>query len=486
MPAERGRGTRWIQADLALILTGTAGAQLVWTEPALAPGIAFATNLTPSVVTEGGAGSPAFIHLSSRQCSARDSLALNAYSPPAQRLPPLSLLLRPEWCGTRPHRALSRITVRHRWPYLGLLPVAEKASWHLKAKEKRERHRERFPDHIFRPHRRNRSSVPVPNSRRRQREVPPAGRTRQEHIASLLLNGLSDEVLAEAITKFDTERRERGEGGVQARFDVVDIFAKHLVARSAGHKSMQKGERSTIANPTKGDISADLHSQSSPPLSTGPATSDVSFNIPPLKSSTSKWPYSHSSSTSFPSSSECLLPFDIMFRGLPNVQSYPSSLGLWHDYSAPALLGSPVESLFTYEMGLSSLLAGGCVEQGLLRTGGWILLPAEMEEESRGGRVKKFLKRWIYPFLAMIWSAMAVVATIYEEHHAVLAAGPVVIATIFAVMQEAKVLVAAPKTAMVTAFSLLLFAMLLLAPIINWSTEGVADNSGVRNNIPEY
>jgi Ca2+/H+ antiporter len=31
---------------------------------------------------------------------------------------------------------------------------------------------------------------------------------------------------------------------------------------------------------------------------------------------------------------------------------------------------------------------------------------------------------------------------------------------------------------MVITFSLLLFAMLLLAPIINWSTEGVADNSG--------
>ncbi|KAJ7809340.1 hypothetical protein B0H14DRAFT_2608148 [Mycena olivaceomarginata] len=53
------------------------------------------------------------------------------------------------------------------------------------------------------------------------------------------------------------------------------------------------------------------------------------------------------------------------------------------------------------------------------------------------------------------------------------------IAMILAVMQEAKVPFAVPKTAMVITFSLLLFAILLLAPIINWSTEGVADNSGL-------
>jgi hypothetical protein len=101
-----------------------------------------------------------------------------------------------------------------------------------------------------------------------------------------------------------------------------------------------------------------------------------------------------------------------------------------------------------------------------------------MAEEPKDGRAKEFLKRWIYPFLARIWSAVAVVATTYEEHHALLASGPVMIAMILAVMQEAKVPFAAPKTAMVITFSLLLFAMLLLAPIINWSTEGVADNSG--------
>ncbi|KAJ7788670.1 hypothetical protein B0H14DRAFT_2947532 [Mycena olivaceomarginata] len=104
--------------------------------------------------------------------------------------------------------------------------------------------------------------------------------------------------------------------------------------------------------------------------------------------------------------------------------------------------------------------------------GEWTLPPAEMAEEPKDGRAKEFLKRWIYPFLARIWSAVAVVATTYEEHHALLASGPVMIAMILAVMQEAKVPFAAPKTAMVITFSLLLFAMLLLAPIINWSTEG--------------
>ncbi|KAJ7886600.1 hypothetical protein B0H14DRAFT_2229199, partial [Mycena olivaceomarginata] len=29
------------------------------------------------------------------------------------------------------------------------LPAAEKAFWHLKAKEERERHRERFPEYMF-------------------------------------------------------------------------------------------------------------------------------------------------------------------------------------------------------------------------------------------------------------------------------------------------------------------------------------------------
>ncbi|KAJ7828139.1 hypothetical protein B0H14DRAFT_3873395 [Mycena olivaceomarginata] len=118
------------------------------------------------------------------------------------------------------------------------------------------------------------------------------------------------------------------------------------------------------------------------------------------------------------------------------------------------------------------------IPQTAPRCGEWTLPPAEMAEEPKDGWAKEFLKRWIYPFLARIWSAVAVVATTYEEHHALLASGPVMIAMILAVMQEAKVPFAAPKTAMVITFSLLLFAMLLLAPIINWSTEGVADNSG--------
>ncbi|KAJ7853170.1 hypothetical protein B0H14DRAFT_2758837 [Mycena olivaceomarginata] len=118
------------------------------------------------------------------------------------------------------------------------------------------------------------------------------------------------------------------------------------------------------------------------------------------------------------------------------------------------------------------------IPQTAPRCGEWALPPAEMAEEPKDGRAKEFLKRWIYPFLARIWSAVAVVATTYEEHHALLASGPVMIAMILAVMQEVKVPFAAPKTAMVITFSLLLFAMLLLAPIINWSTEGVADNSG--------
>ncbi|KAJ7717601.1 hypothetical protein B0H14DRAFT_3170900 [Mycena olivaceomarginata] len=118
------------------------------------------------------------------------------------------------------------------------------------------------------------------------------------------------------------------------------------------------------------------------------------------------------------------------------------------------------------------------IPQTARRCGEWTLPPAEMAEETKDGRAKEFLKQWIYPFLARIWSAVAVVATTYEEHHALLASGPVMIAMILAVMQEAKFHFAAPKTALVTTFSLLLFAMLLLAPIINWFTVGVADNSG--------
>ncbi|KAJ7855303.1 hypothetical protein B0H14DRAFT_2754734 [Mycena olivaceomarginata] len=241
------------------------------------------------------------------------------------------------------------------------LPAAEKAFWHLKAKEERERHRERFPEYMFRPHRRNRSSVPATNSRRRQREVPPADHTRQEHIASLLLTGLSGEVLAEAITKFDAERRGRG-------FDVVDTPDRHVVAaRSAGHKAMQKGERSTTGNTaTKDEICADLQPSSSPHLSTGPITSDFSLNMPLNNdsSATFEWSYSRAPSPSFPSSSGSLLPFDMLVLPSPNIQSYPCSLTLWQASSASASLGSSVESLSTYEMGLSPLLAGGSLEQG--------------------------------------------------------------------------------------------------------------------------
>ncbi|KAJ7936546.1 hypothetical protein B0H13DRAFT_1853277 [Mycena leptocephala] len=373
MPAERGRGTRRIRADAGVDRARARARNHVCNEPHAQrfQGVFSVQSLHQSEgFCRGGAGSPAFIGFSPRRRPARGSLALNAYSPPAQRLPPLSLLLRPGWCGTRhiepSHASLSAIAGLT-W---AALPAAEKAFWHLKAKEERERHhdRERFPEYMFRPHRRNRSSVPATNSRRRQREVPPADHTRQEHIASLLLTGLSGEVLAEAITKFDAERRGRGEGGVQVRFDVVDTPDRHVVARGAGHKAMQKGERSMTGNTaTKDEICADLQPSSSPPLSTRPVNSDFSLNMLRLNNDSSanfEWPYSHSPSTSFPSSSGSLLPFDMLFLPSPNVQLYPCSLALRQASSASASLGSSVESLSTYEMGLSPLLAGGSLEQG--------------------------------------------------------------------------------------------------------------------------
>jgi hypothetical protein len=78
------------------------------------------------------------------------------------------------------------------------------------------------------------------------------------------------------------------------------------------------------------------------------------------------------------------------------------------------------------------------IPQTARRCGEWTLPPAEMAEETKDGRAKEFLKRWIYPFLARIWSAVAVVATTYEEHHALLASGPVMIAMILAVIKRRK------------------------------------------------
>ncbi|KAK6991938.1 HMG box domain-containing protein [Favolaschia claudopus] len=111
------------------------------------------------------------------------------------------------------------------------LPAPEKELWHRKAKEEREKHRERFPGYAFRPRYRsgswsdadsensgggggggNSGGQTQTSRRRQQREVAPADRIRQAHIASLLLVGLTGAALNEAIATFDAERRERGRG----------------------------------------------------------------------------------------------------------------------------------------------------------------------------------------------------------------------------------------------------------------------------------
>ncbi|KAF7337099.1 HMG box domain-containing protein [Mycena venus] len=313
MPAERSRGSR---------RTGADGNQLVWTEPALAPGIAFATNLTPGAFEESKEPSnPSFTTFDSTETKLEPvapSLALvpaptfffvdappadeskpkrashkrKATPPPPSpsstafpaspgasdadaspagpapapaahipRPPNAFILFRSSFirAGAVPahvepsHASLSAIAGLT-W---AALPKPEKEAWHRRAKEERERHRERFPNYAFRPRHRT-TSTPSSNSapedgdcedsgggstqrRRQQREVAPADRARQAHIASLLLTGLSGAALDEAIATFDRERKERGEGGVEVRFGVVETPEGRVAAEDASEK--EKGKR---------------------------------------------------------------------------------------------------------------------------------------------------------------------------------------------------------------------------------------------------
>ncbi|KAJ7767262.1 hypothetical protein B0H16DRAFT_354409 [Mycena metata] len=440
MPVERSRGSR---------RTGADGTALVWTQPSVAPGIAFATNLTPGTFEESAspsmtttfsmfeptpaetttftatfdpteiktepvtpssqtffffdtpvdetkpkrashkrkpAASPA-----SPSTPGSPSDSPNSDSPPSApaphipRPPNAFILFRSSFirAGAVPahvepsHASLSAIAGLT-W---AALPPADKAAWHQRAKEEREKHRERFPGYAFRPRHRTTSTSSNNNPdgaggtdgegdsggtsssgggggvqekpKRRQREVPPADRPRNAHIASLLLTGLAGPALDEAIARFDQERRERGEGGVEVRFGVVETPEGRVkAAADACERATSPAVRRSAKEPKtprRRKASGVRSPSSSPSSSASPAsptmeltTSDLppfafdfdleSFPPSPVdqQHNAFDWPYSTSSSPldgfdTVPSS-----PFD----------SYPPSPALSHasaSSSAPSI-----------------------------------------------------------------------------------------------------------------------------------------------------
>ncbi|KAJ7041803.1 hypothetical protein C8F04DRAFT_130481 [Mycena alexandri] len=203
------------------------------------------------------------------------------------------------------------------------LPPAEKAAWHRRAKEEREKHRERFPGYAFRPRNRTTSTSSNNNSdgvggtdgegdsggtsssggggvqekpKRRQREVPPADRPRNAHIASLLLTGLAGAALDEAIARFDQERRERGEGGVEVRFGVVETpegrvkaaadacerATSPAVRRGAKEKAGSVKEPKTPRRRKASSVRSPSSSSSSPASPASPTMELTTNDLPPF------------------------------------------------------------------------------------------------------------------------------------------------------------------------------------------------------------
>ncbi|KAK7014625.1 HMG box domain-containing protein, partial [Favolaschia claudopus] len=327
MPVERSRGSRRTCAD---------GNQLLWTEPSVAPGIAFATSLTPGAFEESKQaiscmtakfaveppsslspspvepkiepatpGPTVFffdappVESKPKRASHKSKLTPAPTTPcslgssdggveptnpvsstPApmteQHIPrPPNAFILFRSCFVRAgavpadvepsHSSLSSIA--------GLiwakLPAPEKELWHRKAKEEREKHRERFPGYAFRPRYRsgswsdadsensgggggggNSGGQTQTSRRRQQREVAPADRIRQAHIASLLLVGLTGAALNEAIATFDAERRERGEGEVEVRFGVMETPEGRVETGSSGVGCGGERERPFIRRST--------------------------------------------------------------------------------------------------------------------------------------------------------------------------------------------------------------------------------------------
>ncbi|KAK7015340.1 HMG box domain-containing protein [Favolaschia claudopus] len=270
MPVERSRGSRRTCAD---------GDGLVWTEPLVPPGISLATNLTPGAWDESSQAMPCMIYKFSVEHNLKAERAKSAAfldAPPSTESKPNrtrhkhkvtpSLSIAPT---VQPHPREPHTQTRNPRPpnafiffrsafirtgevpadvetshaslsaIAGLtwaaLPALEKAAWHRKAEEERKRHLERFPAYAPASGSSDRdryvgrgsgkgglAAVVARPNRRKQREVVPPDCVRQAHIASLLLSKLRGVELREAIAKFDQERRERGEGGVEVRFGPVE------------------------------------------------------------------------------------------------------------------------------------------------------------------------------------------------------------------------------------------------------------------------
>ncbi|KAJ7627306.1 hypothetical protein FB45DRAFT_921040 [Roridomyces roridus] len=244
MPVERTRGSRRAGAD---------GANLVWTEPAVAPtgGVAFATNLTPTAFAEESIDVPdtssSFFFFEppttptkrvshKRKATPSPSTSSSPPPPPATqqqqhipRPPNAFILFRSAFIrsGAVPassepsHATLSTIAGL---AWTALAPAA-RGTWHEKARKAREEHAKRFPGYAFRPKRgsagdggtdapeevkltttKKKKEAPP---KRRTRETAPADMERCAHIAKLIAQGRSGAELEGEVKAFDAERGER-------------------------------------------------------------------------------------------------------------------------------------------------------------------------------------------------------------------------------------------------------------------------------------
>ncbi|KAF7296197.1 HMG box domain-containing protein [Mycena chlorophos] len=359
MPVERTRGSRRTVAD---------GDALVWTQPETGPGIAFATNLTPTtfVVEEqqpqqsffilepspslslavspkrrrtASAPTPASAPAAGTLAAELSGLPPLVDAPPAQQQPRIPrppnafILFRASFvkAGTVPaqaessHAALSSIAGLT-WAQL---PPAQKAVWYELAKEKREEHARRFPGYVFRQtgtgDKERKPRVRVKSRRKgvddadgdgggvqsKRRDVPPADREREAHIAELLIAGFHGRGLAEGVEEYDRTRGKKA--GTEIRFGIVETPEDRRRAEAeaeAGTKTRKTSKapkrkstsRSASAPSTPGPFDFEFEFGSGPasPVDTVPDT-DSTPPSSPVGCSPYDWSFDLDAFTSNPS-----------------------------------------------------------------------------------------------------------------------------------------------------------------------------------------
>ncbi|CAK5278310.1 unnamed protein product [Mycena citricolor] len=149
------------------------------------------------------------------------------------------------------------------WAALG---ADQKSQWYDKAKEERERHRERFPGYTYTPRNRTRekgrrtSSMSAASSsssdgasgsstkeKRIKRDIPPTDHERCAHIAALILSGLAGPALDSALEQYDRDRKaeaEKSGKGVVLRWATEEAEKRSMKCKTKPEAPVTK-ERKT-------------------------------------------------------------------------------------------------------------------------------------------------------------------------------------------------------------------------------------------------